>query len=217
MDSDTHRDQGEADAYWRRRVYVLAGGITAIGLVAWACSGPDHKKSTAQVRNAAATAGTATAAATPGATPAAVPAATVTVTVTPSAPPSPQRRSGDRCDEQDVVVALTPDKQVFQDKDRPHFRMSVVNTGRRSCTFDVGGRALRLRITSGSDPVWSSDHCSADAASSLQLLRRGIPYIADLTWDRKRCDGESRALPGVYVITVKAPGVRTGRQAFRLR
>ena len=52
MDSDTNRDQGEADAYWRRRVYVLAGGITVIGLVAWACSGSDHKKSTAQVRNA---------------------------------------------------------------------------------------------------------------------------------------------------------------------
>lgn len=213
MDSDTHRDQGEADAYWRRRVYVLAGGITAIGLVAWACSGPDHKKSTAQVRNAAATAGPVS----PGVTPAAAPAATVTVTVTPSAPPSPQLRSGDRCDEQDVVVALTPDKQVFQAKERPHFRVSVVNTGRRSCTFDVGARALRLRITSGSDPVWSSDRCAAGTASDLQLLRRGIPYIADLTWDRRRCDGASQAMPGVYVITVKAPGVRTDRQVFRLR
>ncbi len=214
MDSDTNRDQGEADAYWRRRVYVLAGGITVIGLVAWACSGSDHKKSTAQVRNAAATAGGVTAAVTPAA---AVPTATVTVTLTPSPVPSPQRRSGDRCDEQDVVVALTSDKQVFRGKEQPHFRMSVVNTGSRSCTFDVGARALRLRITSGSDPVWSSDRCAAGPASNLQLLRRGIPYIADVTWDRKRCDGESRALPGVYVITVKARGIRSDREVFRLR
>lgn len=213
MDSDTHRDQGEADAYWRRRVYVLAGGITVIGLVAWACSGPGHKKSTAQVRNAAATAGSAS----PAAAQPAAPAATVTVTVTPSAPPSPQRRSGDRCDDRDVVVALTSDKQVFQGKDEPRFRMSVVNTGPRSCAFDVGSRALRLRITSGSDPVWSSEHCSAAPASSLQLLRRGIPYIADLTWDRRRCDGDAKALPGVYVITVKAPGVKTDHEIFRLR
>lgn len=214
MDSDTYRDQGEADAYWRRRVYVLAGGVTAIGLVAWACSGSDHKKSTAQVRDAAATAAGVTPAVTPAA---AVPAATVTVTVTPSVAPSPRRRSGDRCDEQDVVVALTPDKQVFQGKEQPHFRMSVVNTGDKSCTFDVGARALRLRITSGSYPVWSSDRCAAGPASNLQLLRRGVPYIADLTWDRKRCDGESRALPGVYVITVKARGVRPDREIFRLR
>ncbi len=55
LDSEVEPEPGDVEAYWRRRVYVLAGGITLIGLVAWACSGSGHKRSTAQVRNAAAT------------------------------------------------------------------------------------------------------------------------------------------------------------------
>ncbi|MCO6004338.1 hypothetical protein NE236_05030 [Actinoallomurus purpureus] len=216
MDSDTQRDLGEADAYWRRRVYVLAGGITAIGLMAWTCSGPDHKKSTAQVRNAAATMTPLPVTATPVAT-AATPAATVTVTVTPTAVPGVKPRSGDRCDDADVVVGLAPTKDLYKSKEHPRFRLSVVNAGRRACTFDVGAKALRLRITSGADPVWSSDRCADGPASDLQLLRRGVPYIADVDWDRTRCGGDSRARPGTYVVTAKGRGVRTRSQVFRLR
>lgn len=216
MDSDTQRDLGEADAYWRRRVYVLAGGITAIGLMAWACSGPDHKKSTAQVRNTAATMTPPQVTVGPVATPV-TPAATVTVTVTPTGAPLAQPRSGDPCDDADVVVGLAPTKDVYQDKERPRFRLSVVNTGRRACTFDVGAKTLRLRITSGADPVWSSDRCADGPASDLQLLRRGIPYITDVDWNRTRCGGDSRAQPGTYVVTAKGRGFRTQSQVFRLR
>jgi hypothetical protein len=216
MDSDTQRDLGEADAYWRRRVYVLAGGITAIGLMAWACSGPDHKKSTAQVRNAAATMTPLQVTVSPVATPA-TPAATVTVTLTPSGVPLAQPRSGDPCDDVDIVVGLAPTKDVYQDKEHPRFRLSVVNTGRRACTFDVGAKALQLRITSGADPVWSSDRCADGPASDLQLLRRGIPYITDVDWDRTRCGGDSRARSGTYVVTAKGRGFRTQSQVFHLR
>lgn len=213
MDSDTRRDQGEADAYWRRRVYVLAGGITVIGLVAWACSGSGDKKSTAQVRNAAGTLSP-----TPAVVPtSAVPTATVTVTVTPTAGVPAGRRSGDKCDRRDVVVGLTSEKDAYAAKERPRFRMTVVNTGERACTFDVGAKALRMRITSGPDRVWSSDRCSGGPDSDLQLLKRGVPYIAELTWDRTRCDGDSRARPGTYVIAAKGEGVRAERQVFRLR
>jgi hypothetical protein len=216
MDSDTQRDQGEADAYWRRRVYVLAGGITAIGLMAWACSGPDHKKPTSQVRNAAATVTPPPITVSP--VPAmATPVATVTVTVTPTAVPGLRPRNGDRCDDADVVVGLTPTKDVYQGGEHPRFRLSVVNTGRRACTFDVGAKALRLRITSGTDPVWSSDRCAEGPDSELKMLRRGIPYIADLDWNRTRCDGDSRARPGTYVVTARGTGVRTESQVFRLR
>ncbi|MEV5746306.1 hypothetical protein AB0L00_00685 [Actinoallomurus sp. NPDC052308] len=219
MDSDTQGDLGEADAYWRRRVYVLAGGITAIGLMAWACSGPDHKKSTAQARNAAAPVTSLPVTATPVVTPTAptaAPTATVTVTVTPGVPAA-KPRGGDPCDDADVVVGLTPSKDVYQDREHPRFRISVVNTGRRACTFDVGGKALRLRITSGSDSIWSSDRCAAGPASDLQLLRRGVPYIADVDWDRTRCGGDSRARPGTYVVTAKSGGIRPQSQVFRLR
>jgi hypothetical protein len=212
MDSDTERDQGEADAYWRRRVYVLAGGITVVGLVAWACSGSGHKKTTAQVRNSAVSATPAvTAPAMPG------PTTTVTVTATPSVPPAAAKKGdGDACDTRDLVADLTSAKDTYRGREAPQFRLSLVNTGRRACTFDVGAKALRLRIESGSDRIWSSDRCGG-SASNLRMLRRGIPYIESLEWNRKRCDGDSRARPGTYVISAKGGGVRAKSQVFRLR
>lgn len=215
VDDEDLEDQGDAEAYWRRRVYVLAGGIALIGLVAWACSGDGHKKSTAQVRNAAAT--TSPAAAAPpvtGATP--TPAATVTVTTTPTVTPTP-RRAGDQCDTGDVVVGITPNATVFKGKQHPTFALSVVNTGRRTCTFDVGPKALLFRISSGSDRVWSSDKCVDHPAANLQMLKRGVPYLATLDWDRRRCNSDTRAAAGTYVIAVAAPGIRTHREVFRLR
>lgn len=216
MDSDTQRDQdqGEADAYWRRRVYVLAGGIALIAVLAWACSGSDHKRSTAQVRDDAATA-SPTALALTSLT--AVPTATVTVTATPTAAPAARPRGGDRCDDEDVVVELTPTKDVYPSGEHPRFRLSVVNTGRRTCTFDVGAKALRLRISSGTDPVWSSDRCAGGPASNVRLLRRGVPYIDEVDWDRRRCDGDTTARPGTYVLIAKGDRLRTRRQVFHLR
>jgi hypothetical protein len=225
MDSDTERserldheiepEQGDVEAYWRRRVYVLAGGITLIGLVAWACSGSGHKKSTAQVRNAAATMSPAAAAPAPAATPS--PTATVTVTATPKALPAEKKHAGDQCGAGDVVVGVRPAGTVFKGKQHPRFGLSVVNTGRRACTFDVGPKALLIRISSGTDPVWSSARCGGGAPANLQMLQRGVPYLATLDWDRRRCNSDTHAAPGTYVIAVGAPGIKTHREVFRLR
>src|SRR4051812_11694272 len=146
LDSGDDLEQGDVEAYWRRRVYVLAGGITLIGLVAWACSGSDHHRSTAQVRNAAATGSPAVAPLAVPANPA--PATTVTVTASPAAPVE-KKRSGDPCDATDVVIGVTPTSTVFTGRQHPRFSLSVVNTGRRPCTFDVGPKALSIRISSG--------------------------------------------------------------------
>ena len=224
MDADTERtehldseefesDQGDVEAYWRRRVYVLAGGIALIGLVAWACSGSDHKRSTAQARNASSTVSPAAALPAAGTTP--TPTATVTVTATPS-PAAEPKRSGDQCDPADVVVGMTPSATVFKGREHPRFGLSVVNTGRRACTFDVGPKALLIRISSGPDRVWSSAQCVSRAAANLQMLQRGVPYLATLDWDRRRCNSETHAAPGTYVIAVSARGVKPRREIFRL-
>lgn len=216
LDHEEFEDQGDVEAYWRRRVYVLAGGIALIGLVAWACSGSDHKKSTAQVRDAAATSSPQAALPATGAGATPTPAVTVTVTATPTTKPA-KKQSGDRCDPADVVVGVTPNATVFTGKQHPSFALSVVNTGRRACTFDVGPKALLIRVSSGADRVWSSDRCVDRAVPNLQMLKRGVPYLATLDWDRRRCDSDTHAAPGTYVIAVGAPGIGTQREVFRLR
>lgn len=224
MDSDTesaeHLDtelDRDTDAYWRRRVYVLAGGIAVIGLMAWACSDSGHKKSTAQVRNAAAMSPAVPAPTSPLPSGGAGPVPTVTVTVTPTVAAETPKRSGDRCDDGAVVAGLTPTSTVYSGKAHPRFGLSVVNTGRRTCTYDVGPKSLQITIASGPDRVWSSARCVGGPGSNVQMLRRGVPYLATLDWNRRRCDGRSRVAAGTYVISVKGPGVKTRREIFRLR
>lgn len=213
MDTDTEGRNAATDAYWRRRVYVLGGALAAVGVFAWACSGPDHKKSTAQVRNAAASLSASPAPSAP-AQPGAIPTATVTITASPTVTPPPPKQSGDACDKGDVVVGMTPTKTTYKGKEYAQFRLSVVNAGTRPCTFDVGGRSLQIRIASGSDRVWSSAECGTP--SNIQLLRRGVPYLSTLDWNRHRCTGPT-AQPGTYVVTAKGPGVKAPKQVFRLR
>jgi hypothetical protein len=146
----------------------------------------------------------------------------VTVTAKVTVRPSTARRSGDACAPDDVVVNLASKADHYEGKAQPQFLVSVVNTGRRACTFGVGPRDLEVRITSGPDRVWSSADCARADGTSIQLLRRGIPYAATITWDRRRssdgCDGvRSPARPGTYVVGVKADDLKPQRQVFRLR
>jgi hypothetical protein len=115
-----------------------------------------------------------------------------------------------------MVIGITPTRTVFGAKEHPRFGLSVVSTGPKACTFDVGGKALQIRIASGADPVWTSARCGGQA-SNLQMLQRGVPYLATLDWDRRRCDSDDHAQAGTYVISLSAPGLKTRREVFRLR
>lgn len=210
MDSDTVSKKSEPEAYWRRRVYLLAAGLVGIGLIAWACSGSGgDDKTTAQARNAAAMASASAAAGR--ARPA--PTATVTVTVTPPATP----HQGNPCKDTDLVAGLVPTKTTYRGKAHPRFRLSVVNMASRTCTFDVGAKHLQVLITSGSHHIWSSAKCGAGPVSEVRSLRRGIPYVGDIDWNRKPCGHGRAAGSGTYVITATEGKVATKRHVFRLR
>lgn len=238
MESETQSDD-EVDAYWRRRVVALGAVVASVGLVVWACSGSDGNSArtsrTTTVRNAAAVAkplasATAQASAQPGGaqtgeaqTGGAQPTVTVTATAQVTAHPTPQRRPGDACDARDVVVNFAPTKSNYGKGERPQFRLSVVNTGRRACTFGVGPRELQVQIASGPDRIWSSAQCFSGSGSSIQLLQRGIPYGGTLEWDRHRsapandCSAHrEEARPGTYTALAKGGGLKTKRQVFRL-
>ncbi|MCW2899759.1 MAG: hypothetical protein JWO67_2024 [Streptosporangiaceae bacterium] len=219
MDLGTDRSSHaeSTDAFWRRRAIAFTGVLATVGLVAWACTGDGGDKKR-QIHTAAGLSSPA-----PSATvsvPAATPTITVTakVTVRPSAP----QRPGDACPPGDVVVNLSSKASDYRGSAEPQFVLSVVNTGKHACTFGVGPKELELRITSGPDRVWSSAHCVRGDGSAIRLLKRGIPYAATITWDRRRSTGgcggaRSPARPGTYVAAVKADNVKAEREVFRLR
>ncbi|GAA3242000.1 hypothetical protein GCM10010468_79460 [Actinocorallia longicatena] len=216
-----YEDEGYSDTYWRRRAIALAAVLLTLGGAAYACTG---EKPT-PVKNAAAT-GDVSPAPTPTEVPVtalpAPPMPTVTVTVTQQATVAAPRRPGDACASGDLVANLTPVKADFAKTDAPQFRMTVVNTGRLDCTFDVGAGRFVAKIKSGSDRVWSSAHCAAAGGTSIQMLRRGIPYVGGLAWDRRRsrqgCAApRPKALAGTYVIQAEGGGVKTPKAVFTLR
>jgi hypothetical protein len=235
METET-QSSDEVDAYWRRRVVALGAVLASVGLVVWACSGSDGDGArtgrTTTVRNAAAIAKPAASAmpqasAQPGVQPGTQTGTQPTVTVTKTAQvtvhPTPERRAGDACDARDVVVNFAATKSSYGKGERPQFRLSVVNTGRRACTFGVGPRELQVQISSGPDRIWSSAQCFGGTGSSIQLLQRGIPYGGVLEWDRHRSAPASdcsasrlEAQPGTYTAFAKGGGIKTKRQVFRL-
>ncbi|MFO7252491.1 MAG: hypothetical protein DIU60_017240 [Actinomycetes bacterium] len=216
MDPDTYRgdaDLPDPDVYWRRRVSVLTALLIVVAAVVWACT---------RMSDDAADAGPGSAAAGPSAHTAS-PAAGA-----PSAGPSPapqgERRSGDaRCSEEDVVVHLEGLQEVYPPGVRPRFVVMLVNTGDEPCVLDVGPRALDLRITSGSDRVWSSADCvGGDGATKLHRLERGVPFVRSISWNRHRSGKDcSAAHPeakaGTYVATAVAGSLTSEKTVFHLR
>jgi hypothetical protein len=214
VDSDTVRNSAGAPAelYWRRRTIALCGVVSTLGLIVWACSAGDEQTAERPVQNAAQS---------PFLT--IMPTVTVTVTAEATTTVRPaQRKSGNACAPRDVVVSFAVTKDTYVGTDRPRFRLTAVNTGQRACTFEAGPRELDVQITSGSDRVWTSAKCARGSGSSNRLLRRGVPHVETIVWDRRRASGNctgSRpaARPGTYVAALKADGVKVKKQVFRLR
>ncbi|MFI0452298.1 hypothetical protein [Actinomadura sp. 6N118] len=220
MGTDTGRDPEVwgLDQYWRRRIIVLGAVLGTVGMGAWACTAGDGEQKQ-PVKNAAAAMGSASpsASAAISSLPAATPTVTVTAKVAPAAP-----KDGDACEKNDVVINMTSARETYAKNEMPQFQLTVVNTGGHACTFDVGSKSLDVRVTSGGDRVWSASMCEQGSGSSIQMLRRGIPYVSTVTWDRKRASGQCRgkretARPGTYVASVKADKIKVTKQVFRLR
>jgi hypothetical protein len=132
---------------------------------------------------------------------------------------TPAKKDGDACAPRDLVVDATTSQDTYRGAQRPRFRTTVVNTGARTCAFRGGG--LDISVTSGHDRIWSSADCTKNRGSSLERLRRGIPYVETVTWDRRRsaggCRGRRlRVRPGTYVVAVKADGVKAKKRVFHL-
>lgn len=182
-------------------MWALAGVLGAVGLLAWTCQGGAGQGEPGRDAGAAER------------TSAPPPSAMPTVTVTTTTTPAPEQADGGPCDRSDLVVNMSAVKDVYAGSERPEFRVTVVSTGEGSCAFDAG--SLDVRITSGADRVWSSTKCRKGDAPKA-TLRRGIPYVDDVVWDRRRdCKGAVRARPGTYVATLK--GAKVKKQVFSLR
>lgn len=240
MDPNTFRegdpDPADPGTYWRRRVFALGGVLGIVALLAWACSGSggdDDKQQVAErsARPSASPVATVTVTVTPTPSPSASTGTpspsgsasrSVSGSATPSASPSPAKLGpDDPCDAGDVVVTADLGGETYHSGQQPTFTYTVVNTGKRTCTYDVGPKSLELRITSGSDRIWSSGDCAKGVADT-EKLKRGVPYTRTVTWNRTRSTPSchrthQKALPGTYVVRLRGDHIKTRSHVFYLR
>ena len=243
MDPNVPRENSwpdEPDTYWRRRVIALAAGLGVVGLLAWACSGafgggsPVRQATvgaTATAQPAAEAAGTPTAGTSM--TPTSAPTVTITATPTssgrggahpsesaPAAVPGHQPRG--RCVPADVVPSLSVSQQKYQRRVKPQFSIYLVNVGQSNCSLDVGARSLRVVIKSGQVRVWGSADCAHGTTSDVVRLRRGVPFVTYLSWNRRGSSPGCRAArpnaaPGTYTAMVISGAVHSPAEVFVLR
>jgi hypothetical protein len=230
------------ESYWRRRIFVFAGVLGVLGLLAWACSAMGSvPRSPGQAAGATTSVGAtptaapqAAARATPTAAPQAAAGATPTATRTGrvTARPTPTRhaatsadvahRASDVCAPGDVVISLHESRQSYPQPADPQFTIYVVNAGGRTCSFDVGPRSLRLVVRSGPVHQWSPADCAHGATSDMARLPRGVPLVKHVSWNRERSDPgcpapEASALPGTYTATATDGAQHSQTQVFLLR
>jgi hypothetical protein len=232
-----------AGTYWRRRFVVLGICLVALAGTAWSLS------LALTVRPMEPTARTGISGPRTGTTGRASPAGSATgpghaatsshvgsqgqhgLGTGPVTAPAPDRSAaaGDSggvkpryCPWHAVVLSLVANQIQFGPIQQPVFRLSVVSTLRTACSFDVGPGHLALVIKEGSARIWSSGDCVNGAGSQVVALRRGVPEILWIAWDRNisspGCGGPVRRVPpaGYTAYAVDGPLV-SAPLGFRLR
>jgi len=217
------RPQGRhpARVYWFRRVAVV---ITVLAL-AFAVGrllvggGDEQAQDTAAV-----TAGTTHPSTGPSAAPTTsapigpVPASTPAAKPTGTAPPVVLAEPTGPCAVDEITV--TPEVAARPAGTRVPLVLDLTGI-RPACTFGVSSRSLAVRVTSGTDRIWTSQDCPISIRPETVVVRSATPAKVIVHWSGRRSDDEcSRstawALPGYYKVTAAAIGSEPTDGRFRL-
>jgi hypothetical protein len=235
-----------ADAYWRRRFFALVGGLGVVGLLIWACSGlvggqpASQTTGTGQAGKPAVAAYGSGAATPPAAKPVVTspaPSATSSglASGAPGSPTTSPARSArstsgtggataaaSTCPAADIVLTLLPSKASYGSHAMPTFQIDVVSTDNATCRFGIGPESLRVVVTHGSQLAWNSGACLRDAASRVSQLRRGVPVVVPVVWNR-HLNAEGCSVTALadsqrtYVAVAQSGAVESPGRSFRLK
>jgi len=209
-----------ARVYWTRRLLLLVVAFALVFGIARLLGGGGS--GTPQARPVGADASSSTAAATealsPQSTAGAVPtglAAGTTTSPTPLASPSGP------CSDSDVVATPSVKDPVYAG--RPVvFTMTLTTRTSPACTWEVSSRALVVKVTSGSDRIWSTQECSGAVPKQSVVVRKDHPVDVSVAWNGQRSDRDCTrstawAEPGYYHVVAASFGAEPVDVQFVLR
>ena len=222
-----------ARVYWVRRLLVIA---IAFGLVYGVAHLLDRRSTggpSAQPVGAEATSPTSAAAPTTEATRARVRDGSGTKSAKahrrgaskksdePSPTPTPPATPSGPCEPDDVVARPSLTGPAYAGK-QVVFTMTLTTKASPACTWEVSADSLAVKITSGSDRIWSSQECDTAIPEQAVVVRKDHPTRVTVAWHGQRSDADCTrttpwAEPGFYHVTAAAFGAEPVDQQFQLQ
>lgn len=224
----------DPNTYWIRRGILIGAVLVSLALIWWVLSGlfggTDEGTVAATPQNPGSLISAGGATVTPSATPSAsaTPApsasqsASASSTPTPSATPTPTPSQPTTCASDGLALDITGD-QAPKVGSTVAFKVSVTNGGATACKLDLGKAPVQVAVTSGSDRIWTTVHCSKWApAGEVVELAPGKAFSTSVSWPTKRsADGcqlrTEKLLPGTYRATVSADGAQPDTLVMNLK
>ena len=223
----------DPSAYWRRRFFILGGGLTVLAVLAWQFTGKGPSGGTPAADGssmAALQAGETLPSAAYG-SPAAVPSLTTpaeipptTPPVTPSATPSSAKpkpsasasatAAGPSCAPGDIVLTLVTSQASYGRTAQPEFHVYAVSTASSPCQLAYGAGSVRVVVTMHGQVVWDSSACKAAAAQPVQF-QLGVPQLLTVSWNRQAASpsGCAGSLPAGTTGTFDAVAQTAGQSS----
>jgi hypothetical protein len=236
----------DPNAYWRRRFFILGGGIVVVGLCVWLFPGAHRAAPRASAAAKASTAaldrrGVLPAAAygkpwpSPTPKPTATPAATKSPVTSadprrtatrayPVVSPSPTSSAsvkGPRCVPSDIVLSLFTGQPSYGQGTPPKFDVYAVSTASAACTLSYGPGSVQVVVTKSGRVVWDSAACKPRAAAPVRFTL-GVPQVLSIAWNRRAsapagCAGTLPAGPwGTFDAVAMTDGQSSPVRSFTL-
>lgn len=223
----------DATAYWRRRFFILCGGVAALGLCAWLFPGA-HQAGQPSAAARASMAALATRQALPAAATgkawAPSPSPSASAAPVPAAQPTRQKISlayhprataaksaaagGPSCAR--IVLSLFTSQSSYSAGAQPEFKVYAVSTAKSRCTLRYGAGSVQVVVTRQGQVVWNSAACKPGAARPVTFTP-GVPRVLALTWNRgaagKVPAGCAGLLPAGTAATLGAVALTGGKSS----
>ncbi|MGZ4429081.1 MAG: hypothetical protein ACXVW2_04840 [Nocardioidaceae bacterium] len=137
-------------------------------------------------------------------------AATGTPSGQPSATPSALAQPTGPCADSDVQVTPSVDGTAIAGQDVT-FTLNLTTINSPACTWQVSPRSVVLKLTSGSDRIWSTQDCPGKVPKEPVVIRQGRDTRVHVVWNGQRSDGSCSpttpwAQPGYYHAEAAALG-----------
>jgi len=150
--------------------------------------------------------------------PAPAPDTTASASASPSALPT-----GNGCEQNLVTVTAATDKPAYAAGEIPLLTLKVTNGNKVPCKVNIGTSQMEFLVASGSDRIFSSTDCQADATDLVKTIAPGQSETANFPWQRNRtlqgC-APIQAEPGTggayYVFTARLADKTSPKAVFQL-